>query len=218
MKFKLVESMKELDEEILNEDRWYRVDINPNININNTSYNHIYIWARDKNYNTQVNDIFTSASSGLHRGRGKEQSFNVPVVKALSSGAFTISRIAPITGFPPTGASNILSRNDRSLRKETHIHQEANLKTISGINNNVQTLIHHINGDEGDFTLSNLVGVFDTNGLGGKTGQTLLNIGHLSCHLSQATLGRIAPFTYTVPVIDYSTPTPTQYSCTIELK
>ena len=218
MKLRINESYTNSDK-LLTEDQWYRVDINPGININNTTYNDVYIWARnDKGTlgTTQVQNIYNDALYGKYRGRGKEQSFNRDVADEISSKRPAIVNITSITGKPPS-FDNALSRTDRGLRIDAHDSQEANIRAIVG-NSNDNVLIHHLNKNEGDQTLSNLVAIFDTYGLNKQDSKMLLDIGHFACHLSQQLHGGIiGTMTYTIPAYDFSTTPPTVHNITITI-
>lgn len=218
MKLRIKEHIDE-NTTLLNEDQWYKVDINPSINICGTSYNDIYVWARN-NVGTaginQVRAIYNDALSGKYRGRGKEQSFNRDVADEISSKSPSITGITPTT-VDPINFANVLSRTDRGLRKHAHNCQESNIRNYTGFTNE-NMLIHHIDKNEGKENLTNLVALFDTHSLNSKDSKTLLDIGHLACHLSQQIHGGvIRPITYQIPTYDFSTTPPTMHTITITI-
>lgn len=161
MKFKLVESIKELDEEILNEKMW--VEVTPMEN-GKPLDKPFYFYSTNKNVQDDVNTLLPIISNS-QTGTYKQQ-LNQDIVKKLKNmydscvkngTSFTLDVGRTNTTYFEMSKDDIITLADRDLRAEAHVD-------IEGINSD-DYLVHHKLKGEYDNNYKNLMLISKDRGL-----------------------------------------------------
>lgn len=223
MKFKLVENINGghedvssndiLNEKTLLEKQWYGVNYSFDEGSSRLS-DKVFVYAKDE---IQAEDIFNSARNGFYTANKKEQSLNrdlVDIIKKLQN--VDIDGIDEPVEYNQIGKlDNILSKRDRQLRMDAQNKLTSQLDKIPKKLQNYKYLIHHIDGDEHNNDVSNMMLVtYNNNKNDVKIAHALHQIIHMTNNMPTK-VNKLGALTH---IIDMSTSPPTVHNVYMVIK
>ncbi len=150
------ENVSSISETLLLEKDWYGINYEFDDNNLNRQCNKLFVYAKSKD---QARKIFNSAERGFYTANNKEQSLNrdlVDILKTLNN--LKIVKVdKPVDYKSIPHNSDILTKRDRQLRQEAQNELEKNLAAVPDKFQKYKHLIHHIDEDEHNNDISNMM-------------------------------------------------------------
>lgn len=218
MKFKKMANIEQINEEVLEEKHWHRVGYTGS----NQKTDYVDVYAVDY---AQAENTAISAASGYKRGQNSEQSFNRNV-------ANLVYNASPVSytdlGIPPyPNAARMLTRTDRSLRREAHLElNNVVLPRLAASAPNLakalpdtdECLVHHINKKEYDNADTNLV-ILPYSTVTNANPSELAKAVHLLIHAitGPGAAGPVPTGRYSIEIFDCSVNPNVPLTCNIDI-